>query len=72
MEKGSTLPAYKRHLWQRWQDDQDGVVWSNIKSIADEVKVGKKVKLACHCSPFACHGDVIKSAILWLIKEEVV
>jgi hypothetical protein len=61
--RGSTLPHYRRWLWQRIQAD-DPAVLAALRAI-DEQTV-----LVCWCAPNPCHGDVIKAAAAWLRGAE--
>jgi hypothetical protein len=61
--RGSTLPHYRRWLWQRIQAG-DPAVLEALKAI-DEQSV-----LVCWCAPNPCHGDVVKAAAAWLREAE--
>ena len=39
-----------------------------LKRIEEEGRYD--VVLRCFCAPLACHGDVIKSCVEWMIKDE--
>lgn len=66
--RGETIALYRSWLWQQMQED--GAVLKELKRIAQMVKAGKDVRLGCWCKPAACHGDVIKAAVEWLIQTE--
>jgi hypothetical protein len=67
-QRGETIALYRSWLWQQMQED--GAVLKELKRIAQMVKAGKDVRLGCWCKPAACHGDVIKAAVEWLIQTE--
>jgi hypothetical protein len=46
-----------------------GKLWREIEKLADRVQKGEKLGLQCWCSPKACHADVIKSAIQYILKQ---
>ena len=56
----AAVAAYKRQLWSKMKT---GEVTEEAILALD----GKR--LACYCSPQACHGDVLVAAINW-IKEK--
>jgi hypothetical protein len=43
-----------------------GVVLSRLESI---VFAKTNIRLLCWCNPLPCHGDTIKSCILWMRKQ---
>jgi len=43
-------------------------LWKGIEKLADRVENGEKLALQCWCAPLDCHGDVIKSAISYILK----
>lgn len=54
------VTAYKRQLWAKMKTGEiteEGILALDSK------------RLACYCSPQACHGDVLVAAINW-IKEK--
>lgn len=60
-------------MYKVWLDDQiktgNEHVIDALDHIANKVIRRENVKLLCFCKPKACHGDVIKKAILDKIKE---
>lgn len=62
------IMKYKRWLWiEFWEK---GEVYEEVLRIARLVLEGRKIKLACWCKPQACHGDIVKALVEWLIKEK--
>jgi len=64
------VAKYRQWLWQEVQ--KRGEVFDELVRIAERVKKGETVQLACWCKPLKCHGDVVKSCIEWMIKEGIV
>jgi len=58
--RDQAVDAYRRYLWSAIRN---GVVTKEMLKELD----GKR--LACYCSPQRCHGDILKAAIEWAIKE---
>lgn len=59
------IADYKRWLWEQirtWGPAKD-----ELERIADTVRGGQDVALACWCAPQACHGDVVKAALHWML-----
>ena len=46
-------------------------LWLEIKQIADRVKNGEKIALACWCAPNPCHGDVIIKAVNFINGQQI-
>ena len=63
------LRLYKRWLWSRIQGRTQAFV--ELCRIKDLVLAGQTIKLACWCAPLDCHGNIVKAAIEWMIKEGV-
>jgi hypothetical protein len=60
LEKGLLVAGTFRH-------PEVGVVVDRIRRLAREQT---NIRLLCWCSPAACHGDVIKSCILWMRNQQ--
>jgi len=67
-ERGETIPLYKQWLWTQMQDE-NGAVMQELRRIAWLVQAGEDVQLGCWCKPAACHGDVVKAAVEWLLEQ---
>lgn len=46
-------------------------LWFEIKQIADRVKNGEKIALACWCAPNPCHADVIIKAVNFINNQQI-
>ena len=68
------IELYRRWLWYQINigEHNPNGAFKELLSIARSVKSGKQVILTCYCAPLACHGDVIKRAVDWLIRENKV
>ena len=66
------IELYKRWLWNQINEHNPNGALNELLSIARSVKACKQVILTCYCAPLACHGDVIKKAVDWLIRENKV
>lgn len=61
------LEQYKQWLWQQIKDQTQ--VYSALKDLAKQVQQGNDLTLVCWCAPLACHGEIVKSAIKWIIEK---
>ncbi|MEG4302392.1 alpha-ketoglutarate-dependent dioxygenase AlkB [Microcoleus sp. D3_18a_C4] len=62
------IDSFRRESWRKLQIGS-GEFYNAIEKIATKLASGKSVELICHCKPLACHGEVVKNAALWMIKE---
>jgi hypothetical protein len=60
-----SLRRYRLWLWARIKDR--GAVYKELIRIIN-LSNRSNVALVCCCKPLACHGDIIKSAIEWIVK----
>jgi hypothetical protein len=58
---------YKRWLWQNMQ--RHTAQLQTLCEFANLVRDGQHINLICCCKPKSCHGDVVASAIMWLLKK---
>ncbi|MEG4286392.1 DUF4326 domain-containing protein [Microcoleus sp. A006_D1] len=68
------IKLYREWLWYQInisEHNPNGAL-KKLLAMARLVKGGKPLILTCYCAPLACHGDVIRNAILWLIRENKV
>ncbi|MGB8689596.1 MAG: alpha-ketoglutarate-dependent dioxygenase AlkB [Microcoleus sp.] len=65
------IENFRKLSWQQLQLG-NGAFYDAIEKIATLLASGKNLELVCHCKPLACHGDIIKNAALWMIKENKV
>ena len=61
-KRGSTLPRYRRWLWQRIQAG-DADVLTALRALREDSV------LVCYCKPAPCHGDVVLAAAAWLRRQ---
>ena len=57
---GSTLPKYRRWLWERIRKGE--VSLEELAGLSGKT-------LACWCAPNPCHGDVLSRAADWAAGE---
>lgn len=55
------INAFKQQLWS--------CIKAQIITIDDLLELDGK-RLACYCSPQACHGDVLVKAVEWAKKQK--
>lgn len=58
-------------IYLNGQKQKGTKVWFEVKRIADRVKNGEKIALACWCAPNPCHGDVIINAVNFINNQQV-
>ena len=58
------VALYKKWLWGHIQSKD--VIYDELMKLVVLHKSGKNLKLGCWCAPLGCHGDIVKSAILYL------
>lgn len=61
------IQRYRAWLWQ--QINLRGAVYRELERLAAKAKNGDLV-LICWCKPASCHGDVIKSAVEWVNRQD--
>lgn len=69
-DRKEVVEKYRKWLWSEFKKKSE--VYQELVRIAKKVKAGDSVQLACWCKPLACHGDVVKKCIEWMIKEKLV
>lgn len=52
------IMQYRHHLWEQIRSGE--ITIEDLRSLD-----GKR--LACHCKPHPCHGDVIANAVHWAV-----
>lgn len=62
------VDSFRRESWRQLQSG-NGALYNAIRKVASLLAVGKDLELVCHCKPLDCHGDIIRNAALWMIKE---
>jgi len=63
------IAEYRRWLWTQIQSAK-GPAFEALQQIKDRATSGEKINLACSCHPKACHGDVVKSAVVHLAQRD--
>lgn len=61
---------YREWLWHKIKK-RDKFVCKELQFLADKVKKGEVIKLVCWCSPFFCHGHIIKNCLIWMITNNI-
>ena len=65
------IQKYRSYLW-KILSNPDQIKYEKFEiyfnQICNKVLAGETVYLACWCAPKACHGYILKDAILWSIN----
>lgn len=64
-ERDRVIAEYRRWLWNKILTGDSGVM-TELSLLKQQAMHGD-VQLLCFCKPLACHGDVIKSCLEWMI-----
>lgn len=73
--RDQVIQQFRRYLWdeiQKWL--KTSVIRPIVKALLEIVDLslkGQTVLLVCWCKPSGCHGDVIVSAINWIITNNI-
>jgi hypothetical protein len=71
-ERDLIIAKYRRWLWQKIQA-KDSVVMAELFYLKQQA-LANDVNLLCFCKQLtrevACHGDVTKSCLEWIINQE--
>lgn len=65
----SVLVLYRAWLWKEMQN-RSGAVYAELIRLALIAKTSP-LNLGCWCAPKICHGDIVKRAVTFLIKQGV-
>jgi hypothetical protein len=68
--RAEVIEKFRLELWEDFKIK--GKKYKECVRLAKLAKGGTNLRLSCWCSPLACHGDVIKNAVKWLIESGVV
>lgn len=60
-QRAAVITSFREDLIDDWH--AHGPMRTELQRIAELVRSGQDVALACWCAPKPCHGDVIKRAI---------
>jgi hypothetical protein len=66
-DRADVIEKFRQALWKDF--GIKGELYDEIIKLAKLAQSGKDLKLSCFCAPLACHGDVIKKAIAYVIKN---
>ena len=64
------IEKFRRYCWEKINSQNP--FNSTMLNLASLLAQGNDLELVCHCKPEACHGDVICSALLWMIQNNKV
>ena len=64
-QRDQCIERYRNYLWDEMQKP-DSPVFQSLRRLAS---CANDMILTCCCKPKACHGDVVREAILWLRKN---
>ena len=62
-----SLKLYREWLWRKINDKNSNVL-EHLHRLA-RVAITNDLYLVCCCKPLPCHGDIVKSALEWLIDD---
>ena len=65
-----SLKLYKEWLWQHLQNTESPQ-FKEIKKLALKYALGRPIQLDCFCKPKSCHGDIIKSCVIWYASNKL-
>jgi hypothetical protein len=75
-DRDQVVYRFKKYLWKNMKlgiAGKPNKIWEellNIKRTTQHLEIeGLDFHLVCWCSPLSCHGDAIKAAVEWMIKE---
>lgn len=66
-DRDYAIDKYKEWLWK--QIKHDGPERKMLMHLVAKFKKEGELNLICYCAPKRCHAEVIKAAIMWIIKE---
>lgn len=46
-----------------------GPMWAAVRDLTRRVQSGENIALCCWCAPRFCHGDLIRGAILGMLRD---
>lgn len=67
-ERIRVVMDYRRYLVSQFE--QRSSVFRECVKMAERLESGNKIGLYCWCAPKACHGDILRKAILFLTTKE--
>jgi hypothetical protein len=66
-ERAAVIAKYKATLWQDIKTN--GPMLQELTKLQRRLEQGETISLGCWCAPKACHCDVIRAAVLWLMDN---
>lgn len=66
MTRADVIRHYKQFLWREMK--KGGPILTELLRLARIYLTKGKLTLICFCAPLACHGEVVREAILYLIR----
>jgi hypothetical protein len=67
-DREKVIAEYRIWLWERIKER--GKVFAELVRLKKLAEQGDVYPI-CWCKPKACHGDVIKSCVEWMIAENI-
>jgi len=64
------IRKYRSWLWKQITNENERVV-SELVRLIGLARRAEGVVLLCHCSPKACHGDVVIACMEWAYSQAV-
>ena len=68
--RAEVIAQYRQWLRQEWV--KKGAVQAELLRLARLAKAQQTLTLRCWCAPRACHGDVVREALLGILQHELV
>ena len=67
-ERDESIRLYRRWLWEQMRSGAGGVYEEmlHLKQLAGQ----GDLTLICWCAPAACHADVIKACLEWMLQRD--
>jgi len=85
LSRGQSVAAFRRWLWfsvvcpgvvggaeGEFVGGREREAWCALVGLVARVRAGERLALVCWCVPLACHGSVVRGAVLWLVRSGVV
>ena len=63
------LEKYKQWIFSVYAC-KEGPAYEELMRLVELHRQGKDIKLACWCKPKACHGDIIKQVVEFIVEYE--
>jgi len=64
--RGETLSLYLEWLRVAYRGIPE--VRAQMLNLADRLDAGERIALGCHCKPAGCHADVLRDALIKLVR----